>query len=284
VLARGYSSYMCSNLSPAEAPDVAALLAAAPGPAVMAALREVDAAGLSADERLSVVEAWEKQSSWVAAQGASALVSFVGRRPVDGDDFVREDVRAALHLSRFAAEERIDVARALHTHLSATRAALEAGELGYRHAVTLVDGVRDAEPGVRQAVEAAVLERGRTQTLGEFRRSIDKAKAAADPQTFAEQRAAASPDQALGVDARRADALVALCAAALADPNLPRRHARPAQVQVVTDLPTLLHLADHPGDLLGYGPIPAARPRRRRRRRRSHKRQRPPPRRALTLR
>jgi hypothetical protein len=59
-------------------------------------------------------------------------------------------------------------------------------------------------------------------------------------------------------DAARFDALVAMCASALDDPDLPRRqHARPA-VQVAIDLPTALGLADEPAELLGYGPIPPA--------------------------
>jgi hypothetical protein len=66
--------------------------------------------------------------------------------------------------------------------------------------------------------------------------------------------AAADP----GVDARRADALTALCASALADPALPRQHRRPAAVQLVVDLPTLLGLAQHPAELVGYGPLPAS--------------------------
>ncbi|HWF42988.1 MAG TPA: hypothetical protein VN683_12950, partial [Acidothermaceae bacterium] len=45
---------------------------------------------------------------------------------------------------------------------------------------------------------------------------------------------------------------------ALADPKAPRRHGRRHQVQFVTDLPSLLGLADNPAELLGFGPIPAA--------------------------
>src|SRR6185437_1526607 len=61
-----------------------------------------------------------------------------------------------------------------------------------------------------------------------------------------------------GIDAYRADALVAWANTALADPNAPRRHGRRQQVQFITDLPSLLGLADNPAELLGYGPIPAA--------------------------
>nr|WP_231134825.1 DUF222 domain-containing protein [Motilibacter deserti] len=63
------------------------------------------------------------------------------------------------------------------------------------------------------------------------------------------------------VAARRADGLVALCAAVLADPDvlpgLPRATlARPA-VRVTVGLDTLLGLSERPGELEGYGPIPA---------------------------
>jgi hypothetical protein len=61
-----------------------------------------------------------------------------------------------------------------------------------------------------------------------------------------------------GIDVYRSDALVAWANHALADPNAPRRHGRRQQVQFVTDLPSLLGLADNPAELLGYGPIPAA--------------------------
>ncbi|NHC14682.1 DUF222 domain-containing protein [Motilibacter deserti] len=63
------------------------------------------------------------------------------------------------------------------------------------------------------------------------------------------------------VAARRADGLVALCAAVLGDPDvLPGlAHAatqRPA-VRVTVSLDTLLGLSERPGELDGYGPIPA---------------------------
>jgi hypothetical protein len=61
-----------------------------------------------------------------------------------------------------------------------------------------------------------------------------------------------------GIDAYRADALVAWADHALGDPNAPRLHGRRHQVQFLTDLPSLLGLADNPAYLLGYGPIPAA--------------------------
>ncbi len=60
-------------------------------------------------------------------------------------------------------------------------------------------------------------------------------------------------------DMRRADALSSICAAYLADiTKVVAPHRRPVTVNVTIDLPTLLGLAENPGQLAGYGPIPAS--------------------------
>ena len=63
----------------------------------------------------------------------------------------------------------------------------------------------------------------------------------------------------LTADQRRADALTAICATVLSDltPTV-AAHRRPLTVNVTIDLPTLLGLAENPGQLAGYGAIPAA--------------------------
>ncbi len=273
----------------------------------MAALTGIDPVTLDESDRLVLVEVWDKQQAWVAAQTLTPMVAFAGRAPIDSDDFVREDLRAALHLSRPAAQTRIDVARLLSSTLTATAAALAAGQIGYPQASVLVQAVIGAAPSVAAAVEQAVLDRAPASTVGEFGRLVDKAVLAADPQTAHEQHTAAAatrrvviypgpagmatiradlpavdahtiwlaldtlahakapgdqPDQQdqqdeRGIDARRADALTTLCTTALTDPALPRRHRRRTQIQIVTDLPTLLGLTQHPAQLSGYGPIPA---------------------------
>lgn len=68
-----------------------------------------------------------------------------------------------------------------------------------------------------------------------------------------------SGDQMLTKDMRRADALSSICAQFLSQLDgtvIP--HRRPLTVNVTIDLPTLLGLAENPGQLAGYGPIPAA--------------------------
>lgn len=61
------------------------------------------------------------------------------------------------------------------------------------------------------------------------------------------------------IDQRRADALSTICSNFLSEISetvTPQR--RPLTVNVTVDLPTLLGLAENPGQLAGYGPIPAA--------------------------
>ena len=65
--------------------------------------------------------------------------------------------------------------------------------------------------------------------------------------------------EALTKDMQRADALAAIASAYLAstlDEVTP--HRRPLTVNVTIDLPTLMGLAENPGELAGYGPIPAS--------------------------
>lgn len=62
----------------------------------------------------------------------------------------------------------------------------------------------------------------------------------------------------LGIDAKRADALTQIAVRALETAGEISAHRRPVAVSLTIDLPTLLGLADSPGELSGYGPIPAS--------------------------
>jgi hypothetical protein len=61
------------------------------------------------------------------------------------------------------------------------------------------------------------------------------------------------------IDMKRADALTQLASAYLSDSlNENFNHRRPVTVNLTIDLPTLLGLAEHPGQIAGYGAIPAS--------------------------
>jgi Domain of unknown function (DUF222) len=79
---------------------------------------------------------------------------------------------------------------------------------------------------------------------------------AVDALARARHQAAGGRASGVGIGARRADALMALADAALADRRLPKTHGRRVELQVVIDAATLLALADNPAELIGYGPVP----------------------------
>ncbi len=88
------------------------------------------------------------------------------------------------------------------------------------------------------------------------------AKEKVDAENFFSRRGTGANDSDIAKDARntdmkRADALTAIAAASLStSPVTP--HRRPISINVTIDLPTLLGLAENPGQLAGYGAIPAS--------------------------
>ncbi len=80
----------------------------------------------------------------------------------------------------------------------------------------------------------------------------DGSSAAADSSTAADR-----PDKRTMAH-KRADALASWAYRAFEDPNLPDMQGKKRMdTQVVIDVATLLGLADNPGEIIGYGPIPA---------------------------
>ena len=69
---------------------------------------------------------------------------------------------------------------------------------------------------------------------------------------------AAGPGDTRTLDQRRADVLADLGDQLLARDDLPRRHRRRPHLQLVLAATTALRLDDLPGELAGYGPIPAS--------------------------
>jgi len=166
---------MRSRSETTEVVDVEALLQAAPGLEVLAVLDGLDPFELGEADQIVLLEVFEKQQRWLAARASTAMAAAVGLAPVDGDDFVREDVRAALHLSGQTAQDRIDVARALHTTMPATLGALQEGRINYRQVTDLVSATHLLDPDVITRVETKVLDRAAGLTVGEFRRAGAKA-------------------------------------------------------------------------------------------------------------
>ncbi len=125
-----------------------------PGPVAMGWLAALDAAVLPAGERVQVLACWEAQAAWVAGCQARALAAMDAPDgpPGPGDeDWVREEVAAALHLSAVTADRRLQVARALTHRLPGTRDALGAGLLDHRKAAAIAEATEPLDPAVAAA-------------------------------------------------------------------------------------------------------------------------------------
>lgn len=208
-------------------------------------------------------------------------------------EFAVDEVAAALRLSRSAAGARLHVAVEL-TRLPAAAAALAAGTLDLPKVRALVDTVAVLDHGSALAVTGRVLPRAATQTVGQLRASLSRAALAVDPGSARRRHAAAvasrqvvlrpardgmaelcallPADAAVAVhqrvdelarrqepggremDARRADALVA----AVLGGSAPAA----ASLHVTVPARTALGLGSEPGELAGYGPVPAGMARR----------------------
>ena len=183
-----------------DAPGEVAVWAAGarPGPDVVELLSMLDPAAVGSDQRVDLLVGVERQLAWLHAVQQRVLASLdadplgIGADP--DEDWTREQVGAALRLAPATADRRLTVARQLRGRLPATAAALAAGEISYLHAVKLAEAVKDFDTEVAGAVEARVLPRAGSQTVGQFAASVERAVLRCDPRT-AERRHAEAVQQ-----------------------------------------------------------------------------------------
>ena len=177
------------------------IAALSPGPVAMGLLDRVVADELDGDGRVTLLQAWERQSRWVASRQAAAVVAVAGARPADRDDFVREHVRIATRECGGSARSEVDTARALAGPLSSAMAPLEQGQISWQHVRVLAQETEDLDPDARREVTeqvvtevAAASSTGVSWTPAELRRRVRRAVIAADP-IAAELRAEKAAEQ-----------------------------------------------------------------------------------------
>ena len=184
----------------------------APGPALAARLAAIDPAELDDDyDVLEVVAAWDRQVAWSNAGQLAAVAEFT-RRPLSiglTPDAARakrgplgsvrrsnpdDEIAARLSISSGSASFRVGLAIELASGLTATGAALAAGEIDMQKAHSIADGCRYLDPGTAAEVEATVLARAGDQTNAQLKKTVRKAAIAADP-VAAQQRHVAAKNE-----------------------------------------------------------------------------------------
>jgi hypothetical protein len=141
-------------------------------------IEELRADGVDDDtERVSAVVAVSRVVSAAYAQMCELVAECDPRE----DDWLREEIACALHVSAFAAEQLMVTGRELARRLPGTRAALRAGTIGYDHARRLATGLADLPDEVVARVEPALVVAAESTTPGRLRRAIERAVIAAAP-------------------------------------------------------------------------------------------------------
>jgi hypothetical protein len=163
-----------------------------------------DPAGVSDAALVDAIAAWDRVVSWAQAAQLAAIAELARRRPAqpgqpsDGtgvSEFAVDEVAAALRLSRPAAGARLQVAVEVATRLPATGAALRRGEIDFARARAVVEAVTPLADPAAAAVEARVLPRAGSQTVGQLRASLARAVPAADPAAAEVRHARAVADR-----------------------------------------------------------------------------------------
>ncbi|KAA2252553.1 DUF222 domain-containing protein [Solihabitans fulvus] len=251
---------------------------------------------LDADQVLEILIDSQRLVATIEARQLRAMARFAALRPSDKpgrqfSEFAADEIAPAVKWTRTAAANRLGLAVSLTNRLPATLRSLERGEIDLLKARALDELTVPLSDTHTRIVEASVLARAPRQTVSQLRQITRRAVLKVDPEgaqrrhevcskqravrilpqpeamaeliaylpahqaisiyqrVDAAARASAKPNDDRSAAERRADAFVGLMTGG---------NGIQAQVQVTVAATTLAGVDDNPGDLVGYGAIPAA--------------------------
>jgi hypothetical protein len=166
-----------------------------PGSDLTALLDTVDPHQVHPSERVALLRAAARQESWLFAR-RSAVLATMGEldregRPLDDEDWAREDVATTLRVHPLSANSQLHAARHLVTHLPATFSAVASGALGVTSTKVLTELTSGLDREHAAEVEQRVLPRALAQTPGRLRSVTRREVAKVDPEAFADRVRAA---------------------------------------------------------------------------------------------
>jgi hypothetical protein len=274
----------------------------APGPELAAVLAGIDVATVSGHDRIVVLRASQRMVSHFQAQVYDAMAAITDAveeleecsDPMWAPEMAAAEIRAALCLTRRAADSELETALVLRGRLPQVRDALRSGDLDYRRAKTMLYGTTHLPDEAAQTVADTILERAGRLTTGQLAALIRRLAIQVDPddahhrytQATAQRRVVMEPTEAgtanlLGLElapdrvaavTRRINRIAQslknagetrtmdqLRADVFVDLLYGRDHRRRETSRGVVDitvgLDTLAGLVDDPGELAGYGSV-----------------------------
>ncbi|MEX2652827.1 MAG: DUF222 domain-containing protein [Acidimicrobiia bacterium] len=270
-----------------------------PGPQLAAVLTSIDRNRITGYERVILMKARARLRSWVEADFYADLQAVAEAelellpKPDEAMESAEGEIRAALTLTRRAAEFQLGTAYELRDRLPEVWKALHEGLIDLPKARVLCNETIHLPIEQAQRVAEVALERAPCQTTGQLGARIRKLVILLDPQAsqnryeeaVSERRVVLEPNHhgttnLLGLDLPAAEAQAAIrrindlakAAKTADDPRsmdqvradvyldlLNGRHLKQGKgrgmVDISVELTTLAGLDDHPGGLKGYGPV-----------------------------
>jgi hypothetical protein len=164
-------------------------------------------AGVTDDELIGVICAWDRVQSHAAARKHGASAELIRRRPAPGcalggpsrmpagwQEFTADELAPALAQSAWAATAVLELAWDLAVKLPGTAAAFRAGILPENKARIIAAATQLLTPDQARAAEALVLDRAGTLTPGGLRAAIARAVMQVAPDTARKRREDAARD------------------------------------------------------------------------------------------
>jgi hypothetical protein len=274
-----------------------------PGPFLAAILNSTDVDQLSGHDRVVALRAFQRMASHYKAQTLQAMASISDLMHDLDDDFelahrsAATEIRAALTLTRRAAETELDLAIDTRQRLPQVWEALSRGDIDVRKAQVIVSTTCHLGEDLARSLADRIVARAPMLTTGQLRAAIAKLCLEADPEdaervyeeAVEDRRMVLEanptgtadlrgtdlpPDRAVAIsrrinrlarrlktegETRSMDQLRADVFLDLLEGSLVGAAGDTARgvVDIQVDLETLMNLADSAGDLAGYGPVVA---------------------------
>ena len=268
----------------------------APGPALAQLLAAIDVDALSGEDRVVVMRAHHRMASHYTAlvyndmAAVSDAIHDLDDDPQLAHESAEAEIRAALRLTRRAADTELDLALSLRRRLPAVHRLLHEGRLDGRRARVIANATSHLSVAAAQTVAAAIIDDAPNLTTGQLTSRLRQLCADQDPDDARDRYRHATEQRRLlteptvdgtahllGLDLpphrvqaitdrinrlarelrtdREARTMDQLRADVFLDLLTGTQPAKGGTVDIRVDLPTLTELADHSGDLAGYGPV-----------------------------
>ena len=173
---------------PVEETDLSYLATLPTGSVAASMLTDLDTTGVSGRNRVSLLQARIRSHSHFQAliYEDIAAIHDACTDLVDPElawEAAASEIRAALRLTRRAADHHLDLALALRDRLPAVLAALKAGDIDQRRATVIVDGTIHLPDDTARLVADQILPRAGQLTTGQLRQRLRKLAIETDPDT-----------------------------------------------------------------------------------------------------